>query len=61
LEVTAAGHAVLTGARERMVQAYAGVLEGWSAEDVAHLTGVLARLREDFTRLSEPVLSGAAR
>jgi DNA-binding MarR family transcriptional regulator len=61
LEVTDAGHAVLADARERMVHAYAGLLEGWSAEDVAQLTGALARLREDFARLSEPVLSGAAR
>lgn len=61
LQVTDAGLAVLADAHERMVSAYAGVLEDWSEADVRALTGALARLRQDFSRLAEPVLAGAAR
>ena len=61
LEVTAAGHAVLADAHERMVNAYAGVLEGWSAEEVGLLMGAISRLRDDFARVAAPVPPGEAR
>ena len=40
----------------RMADAYTGVLEGWSEDELRSLHAVLARLREDFARVSEPAL-----
>ena len=41
----------------RMADAYTGMLEGWSDDDLRSLHATLARLREDFTRVSEPSLA----
>lgn len=61
--VTDAGRKVLAESHRRMVHAFGRVLAGWSDEEVAALSGGLARLREDFVRQSsasrpdeEPVL-----
>jgi DNA-binding MarR family transcriptional regulator len=48
---TPSGVRVLKDSHERMVAAFTRVLDGWSDEDVAALTGGLQRLRHDFTRL----------
>jgi DNA-binding MarR family transcriptional regulator len=47
--VTPAGVRVLEDSHQRMVAAFSRVLDGWSDEDVAALTGGLQRLRDDFT------------
>jgi DNA-binding MarR family transcriptional regulator len=47
--VTPAGLRVLEDSHQRMVAAFSRVLDGWSDEDVAALTGGLQRLRDDFT------------
>jgi DNA-binding MarR family transcriptional regulator len=61
LEATASGRAVLTDTLARMADAYTGVLEGWSEEELRSLHATLARLREDFARLAEPALAGSPR
>ena len=61
LEVTPEGEAVLEDAHRRMLEAYRAVLGAWSDEDVRLLTGALTRLREDFARMGETALAGAAR
>jgi hypothetical protein len=43
-----------------MADAYTGVLEGWSEEELRALHATLARLREDFARLAEPSLAASA-
>ena len=57
LATTAAGRAVLTDTLARMADAYTGVLEGWSDDELSALQTVLSRLREDFARVSEPALA----
>jgi DNA-binding MarR family transcriptional regulator len=59
--VTPAGVRVLEDSHERMVAAFTRVLDGWSDEDVATLTGGLQRLREDFTRCQAPTNLTATR
>jgi DNA-binding MarR family transcriptional regulator len=54
LATTEAGRAVLTDTLARMAAAYTGVLEGWSDDELDALQTVLARLRRDFARVSEP-------
>jgi DNA-binding MarR family transcriptional regulator len=49
---TPAGRRALTVSHRRMVDAFTRVLESWSDDDVAALTGGLQRLREDFARLA---------
>jgi DNA-binding MarR family transcriptional regulator len=56
LATTEAGRAVLTDTLARMADAYTGVLEGWSDDELDALQTVLARLRRDFARVSEPAL-----
>jgi DNA-binding MarR family transcriptional regulator len=51
---TPAGVRVLEVCHERMVAVFTCVLDGWSDDDVASLTGGLQRLREDFTRFQAP-------
>src|SRR4051794_18319280 len=51
--VTPEGLRVLRESHRRMVAAFSRVLDGWSDEDVASLTGGLARLRDDFARLAD--------
>jgi DNA-binding MarR family transcriptional regulator len=46
---TPAGLRALEDSHQRMVAAFSRVLESWSDEDVAALTGGLQRLRDDFT------------
>jgi DNA-binding MarR family transcriptional regulator len=58
LEATESGRAVLADTLARMADAYAGVLEGWSAEELQSLHATLGRVREDFARLGEPALTG---
>ena len=58
LEATESGRAVLGDTLARMADAYTGVLEGWSEEELRSLHATLARLREDFARLAEPALAG---
>jgi DNA-binding MarR family transcriptional regulator len=48
---TPSGVRVLRDSHERMVAVFTRVLDAWSDEDVAALTGGLERLRDDFTRL----------
>jgi DNA-binding MarR family transcriptional regulator len=50
IRVTPAGERVLRLSHERMVAAFGRVLDDWSQDEVADLTRLLARLREDFTR-----------
>lgn len=57
LTATDAGLAVLAAAHARMVSAYAGGLEGWSADELRTLHATLARLCEDLARLAEPALA----
>jgi DNA-binding MarR family transcriptional regulator len=59
LATTEAGRAVLADTLARMADAYTGVLEGWSDDDLRALQTVLTRLRQDFARLSEPALAGS--
>ena len=59
LATTDAGRAVLADTLARMADAYSGVLEGWSEDDLRTLHAVLARLREDFARVSEPALAAS--
>jgi DNA-binding MarR family transcriptional regulator len=54
LETTEAGRAVLADTLARMADAYTGVLEGWSEDDLRALQATLIRLREDFARVSAP-------
>ena len=61
LEATDAGRAVLADTLARMADAYTGVLEGWSEEELRSLHATLARLRKDFARLAEPALAGSPR
>jgi DNA-binding MarR family transcriptional regulator len=61
LDVTDAGRATLDAAHARMVAAYEGVLTDWSDDDLATLSDLLARVRDDFARLAEPALAGAGR
>jgi DNA-binding MarR family transcriptional regulator len=51
---TPAGVRVLKDSHRRMVAFVTRVLDGWSDEDVAALTGGLQRLRADFTRVQTP-------
>jgi DNA-binding MarR family transcriptional regulator len=60
LAATEAGRAVLADTLARMADAYTGLLEGWSDEELGSLHAVLARLRQDFVRLSEPALAGSS-
>ena len=53
------GRAVLADTLARMADAYIGVLEGWSEDELDALQTVLARLREDFARVSEPALAAS--
>jgi DNA-binding MarR family transcriptional regulator len=57
LETTEAGRAVLADTLARMADAYTGVLEGWSEDDLRALQATLIRLREDFARVSSPALA----
>ena len=59
--VTATGRRVLRESHRRMVAAFTRVLEGWSDEDVAALTGGLERLREDFARAAAATHSEATK
>jgi DNA-binding MarR family transcriptional regulator len=52
IRVTPAGERALRLSHERMVAAFGHVLADWSGDDVADLTRLLARLREDFARAS---------
>jgi DNA-binding MarR family transcriptional regulator len=61
LEATEPGRAVLADTLARMADAYTGVLEGWSEEELQSLHATLARLREDFARLAEPALAVSGR
>jgi DNA-binding MarR family transcriptional regulator len=47
--VTPVGLRALQDSHQRMVAAFSRVLDGWSGDDVAALTGGLQRLRDDFT------------
>jgi DNA-binding MarR family transcriptional regulator len=58
LEATESGRAVLADTLARMADAYSGVLEQWSEEELQSLHATLARVREDFARLAEPALAG---
>jgi DNA-binding MarR family transcriptional regulator len=55
VELTPRGRRVLRSSHQRMVAAFAEVLAGWSAGDVAALTALLGRLREDFLGLGASV------
>jgi DNA-binding MarR family transcriptional regulator len=50
LRLTPAGERALRLSHERQVAAFGRVLDDWSEADVADLTHLLARLREDFAR-----------
>jgi hypothetical protein len=50
---------VLADTLARMADAYTGVLEGWSEDELRSLHATLARLREDFARVSEPALAAS--
>ncbi len=64
LEATALGHAVHAAKHERRLHAFARVVEGWPAADVATLTRLLARFNDDFatlrTALVEEMATGPA-
>jgi DNA-binding MarR family transcriptional regulator len=49
VSLTDAGRKVLGESHRRMVHAFSAALDGWSDEDVAALSGGLARLNADFT------------
>jgi DNA-binding MarR family transcriptional regulator len=49
LSTTGDGKRVLEESHRRMVHAFGRVLEGWSDEEIASLSGSLERLRNDFT------------
>ncbi len=57
LEATASGRAVLADTLGRMADAYAGVLEGWSDDELESLHATLARLRGDLARRTDPALA----
>lgn len=61
LEATESGRAVLTDTLARMADAYTGVLEGWSEDELRSLRTTLSRLREDLARQAEPALATGAR
>ena len=50
IATTKEGHKVLRESHKRMVTEFEGVLDGWTEEEIAGLTGGLERLREDFAR-----------
>lgn len=50
IAVTPEGERVLKDSHQRMVAAFASVLEGWSDRDVDELTRRLARLNEAFSQ-----------
>jgi DNA-binding MarR family transcriptional regulator len=60
LEATEAGLAALAEAHVRITSAHAGVLDGWSDDELRSLHASIARLREDLGRPVERV-SAAAR
>jgi DNA-binding MarR family transcriptional regulator len=60
LEATESGRAVLTDTLARMADAYTGVLEGWSEDELRALHTTLSRLREDSARRAEPALAAGA-
>jgi DNA-binding MarR family transcriptional regulator len=50
IEITDAGRAALHDAHQKMVDAFADAVAGWSAAEVRALAASLARLREDYAR-----------
>jgi DNA-binding MarR family transcriptional regulator len=50
VSTTDAGQRVLSECHRRMVAAFSHALEGWSADDLAHLSALLLRLRDDVER-----------
>jgi DNA-binding MarR family transcriptional regulator len=57
LSTTEQGQRVLQESHRRMVHAFDRVLDGWSDDEIAALTGALDRLRQDFARTSDRVVA----
>jgi DNA-binding MarR family transcriptional regulator len=60
VEISDAGREALREAHEKMLEAFADAVAGWSDEDVTQLAQLLARLREDYAAAVTPELKVAA-
>lgn len=60
LEATPRGHAAHAAKRDRRLRTFARIVQGWSAEDITTLTGLLARFNDDFTTVRPALLDEIA-